>query len=85
MVDDMTTNEDVDGNKARGSRRGRRRMYGGVAGWSVAAAAASGLGLAAVSLLGNDLGTGAVAYAGTTTSSVASVTGSTQAGSTREP
>ena len=65
MVDDMTTNRNVEGKKVASARRGRGRMYGGLAGWTVAAAAASGLGLAAVSLLGSDLGTGAVAYAGT--------------------
>src|ERR1700712_3682088 len=65
MVDDMTNNRNAEGNNVSGPRRQRRRMYGGIAGWSLAAAAAGGLGLAAVSLLGNDLGTGAVAYAGT--------------------
>ena len=65
MVEDMTNNRGIEGSNVSGPRRGRRRMYGGIAGWTVAAAAAGGLGLAAVSLLGNDLGTGAVAYAGT--------------------
>ena len=75
MVGDMTNNRSVEGNNVSGPQWRRRRMYGGIAGWSVAAAAAGGLGLAAVSLLGNDLGTGAVAYAGTAPSVSATADG----------